>query len=82
MKTVTELTERFVKAEKEVMDTCMKEMGSDFIKVMDESNFKLIQQTLKLMDAANELLVAQAKVLDEMNKKLNKLDYIAKKIEA
>jgi deoxyxylulose-5-phosphate synthase len=82
MKTVTELTERFVKAEKEVMDTCMKEMGFDFIKVMDESNFKLIQQTLKLMDAANELLVAQAKVLDEMNEKLNKLDYIAKKIEA
>jgi hypothetical protein len=82
MKTMTEVAKRFVEEEKEVMDACCKEAGFDFIKTMDETQLKLMQQMFKLLDTANEFVVTQAAIIDEMNEKLNKLDYIAQKIEA
>lgn len=47
--------------------------GIDAIKEMDARSFKLMKKSLKLMDMMNEYQIAQAKQLDDINFKLEKL---------
>lgn len=47
--------------------------GMDVIKEMDTKTFELMQNSLKLMDMTKEYQIAQAKQLDEINCKLDKL---------
>lgn len=62
----------------ETMDSVVKnytEMlgGMDVIKEMDTKTFELMQNSLKLMDMTKEYQIAQAKQLDDINFKLDKL---------
>lgn len=47
--------------------------GMDVIKEMDIKTFELMQNSFKLMDMMNEYQIAQAKQLDDINFKLDKL---------
>ena len=47
--------------------------GMDAIKEMDTKTFELMQNSFKLMDMMNEYQIAQAKQIDEINFKLDKL---------
>lgn len=47
--------------------------GMDVIKEMDTKTFELMQNSFKLMDMMNEYQIAQAKQLDDINFKLDKL---------
>lgn len=47
--------------------------GMDVIKEMDTKTFELMKNSLKLMDMTKEYQIAQAKQLDEINSKLDKL---------
>ena len=47
--------------------------GMDVIKEMDTKTFELMQNSFKLMDMMNEYQIAQAKQMDEINSKLDKL---------
>lgn len=47
--------------------------GMDVIKEMDIKTFELMQNSFKLMDMMNEYQIAQAKQMDEINSKLDKL---------
>lgn len=66
---------------KEMMETmdnvvnCYVEMlgGLDVIMEMDTKTFELMQNSLKLMDMSKEYQIAQAKQMDEINNKLDKL---------
>lgn len=79
MKSLKELTERFVKEEKEFMNACMKQADVEDIMEMDETTYRLLKQAFGFMNAANELLIEQASVLDDMDAKINR---IVTKIEA
>ena len=47
--------------------------GMDVIKEMDTKTFELMKNSLKLMDMTKEYQIAQAKQMDEINSKLDKL---------
>lgn len=47
--------------------------GMDVIKEMDTKTFELMKNSLKLMDMTKEYQIAQAKQMDEINMKLDKL---------
>lgn len=60
------------------MDTLVKDYtemlgGMDAIKEMDTKTFELMKNSLKLMDMTKEYQIAQAKQMDEINMKLDKL---------
>lgn len=67
-------TEEFNKKVDKFMDDCMKElMSADTIKTMDARTLNILQQCLELVEDAKGLTVAQAKKLDDIDSKLDKL---------
>ena len=54
-------------------ELCIAEAVIGGIDSVDERGFKALQSTLKVIKLSNDLMVEQCKVMDEMNKKLDKL---------
>lgn len=52
---------------------CMEEIVNNGVDDVDERGFKALKSTLKLINLSNEFLVEEAKMMDDMNKKLDKL---------
>ena len=64
--------ELFKEADK-MFDECMGMVGVSGLFDLDDPEFEMFKHCIKLYKAANELAVAQAKQLDDMNAKLDKL---------
>lgn len=73
MKTLTEMTENLVAEEQEFMNHILKQVTIKNLCDAGDDDIKMLRNTIKLLNAANDVIVEQARVLDEMNKKLNLL---------
>ena len=73
MKNVHEMTKDFVAKEMELMDACISMVGASSLLNMSGKELELMGKTIGLMNAANDLMVEQARLLVEMNEKLDKL---------
>lgn len=73
MANVKELTERFVKEEEDLMGSCFSMMKFKGFTSMDSKEFELLKNTIKIMDTVNELMVAYAEVINDMNTKLDRI---------
>jgi hypothetical protein len=65
-----------VKLMDEMKELVFKMSGTEFMSAiadMDENTFKMMQISVKLMDAANDVMLENAKMMDSMNEKLDKL---------
>lgn len=69
------LGNKYKEASEKVKDACMKLAFRDSLAIegMDHDTLDSIQATLKFLEASNELIENQARVIDEMNEKLDKL---------
>lgn len=68
-------SEKFVNVTNELMDYVVKEgMTSDVVEDMDERTFKLIQLSMQLTKAVNELTLKTAEMLESIDSKLDKLN--------
>ena len=75
---VIKMLENKAKEMMDQMDALVKDYtemlgGMDVIKEMDTKTFELMKNSLKLMDMTKEYQIAQAKQMDEINMKLDKL---------
>ena len=76
-KTITLVTEP-----NELMNFCVKQLSACDIKDMDADNFVAIQKCIGLVDSACELMVEEAQMIDDMDRKLDEvLDLLRKKEE-
>ena len=57
----------------ENLNKTLKKMAAEDIDTMDQQTFETIQAVLGFRKAWTELIAEQAKVIDEMNNKLDKL---------
>ena len=57
---------------KEVMDLCLKQIGSGIV-YMDDDTIALYQKSFKLLDTSMEVLREEAEIIESINKKLDKL---------
>lgn len=69
------LGNKYKEASEKVKDSCMKLAFRDSrtIEEMDHDTLDAIQAALKLLEASNEIIENQTRVIDEMNEKLDKL---------
>ena len=56
---------------KGLMDFCVKQMTACDIKDMDADSFAAIQKCISLVDSACELMVEEAKMMDDMDRQLD-----------
>ena len=56
-----------------LFDACMKNVGFNGLLEMSDDDLDAIKHCMKMYQKANELAIAQAKALDDMNEKLDKL---------
>lgn len=70
-----DLAEQFVKEMNDAMDALMRQTGVSVLTLKDVNNddFVAIKAGLKLLDTYNKLIIKQAEIMDEMNKKLDTL---------
>ena len=70
-----ETTKKFVEECDELMEfTFTKiDLKNDFIKNVNEEDFKLFKKTMSLYEASKELVIMQAEMIEEQNKKLDKI---------
>lgn len=65
-----------------LIDSCAKSMNVDYIKNMDSTDLIIIQKIISVIDITKELLVEEAKNMEEQNKKLDlllqKMDELAR----
>ena len=73
MKNVKELTEKLVAEEKELMDLCVKQMNYESIIDIDADGFEMITKSMKLINTANDVMIEQARLLVELNEKIDLL---------
>ena len=66
-------TSKMVEELKALMDLCVKQIDVSDIKKMDAASLAGIQSCLKLTDSACELAIEQARIIDELNDKLDKV---------
>lgn len=71
MLTVT--TERLVEELNNLKVLCIEEALKNGIDGVDERGFKAMQSTLKVISLSNQMMIEQANMMDDMNKKLDKL---------
>ena len=74
-------TTELVNEANELMDFCVKQMSACDIKDMDADNFAAIQKCINLVDSACELMVEEAKMMDDMDRKLDEVLEILRKEE-
>lgn len=73
MKNVKELTEKLVAEEKELMDLCVKQMNYESIIDIGADEFEVITKSMKLINTANDVMIEQARLLVELNEKIDLL---------
>ena len=73
MKNVKELTEQLVAEEKELMDLCVKQMNYESIINIGADEFEVITKSMKLINTANDVMIEQARLLVELNEKIDLL---------
>lgn len=73
MANVKEITNRLVNEEEGLISSCVGMMNIEGIKSMDLKELELLKSSFKLMDTFNELMVAYAEVINEMNAKLDRI---------
>lgn len=57
----------------EMFDEVMKNVGFEGLLAMGDEELDMLKRSMRLYQKANELVITQAKMLDEMNEKLDKL---------
>ena len=60
----------------ELMNFCVKQTSACDIKGMDADNFAAIQKCISLVDSACELMVEEAQMMDDMDRKLDNVLYL------
>lgn len=65
-------TNRFIEEVNEVKNLCMRQMALN-MEYMNDEAFVLLQRTIKLMNTSTEVIKEQAKVVESIDKKLDKL---------
>ena len=76
-------TIKLVTEANELMNFCVKQLSACDIKDMDADNFVAIQKCIGLVDSACELMVEEAKMMDDMDRKLDEvLEILRKKKES
>ena len=74
-------TNELIDEAKGLMDFCVKQMTACDIKDMDADSFAAIQKCISLVDSACELMVEEAKMMDDMDRKLDEVLEILRKGE-
>lgn len=67
---------------KELMDLCVKQIDTHTIKNMSVDELDAIQRCIKLVESAGNLALEQAKMMDTLNDKLDKVLNILEKEES
>lgn len=67
--------EELKKEMNEFIDECIKIGGVNFIETMDATTLSLVQKMFKMFRLSEEIMVEEAKILDDMNSKLDVLLY-------
>ena len=65
----------------ELMNFCVKQMNACDIKDMDADNFAAIQKCISRVDSACELMVEEAQMMDDVDRKLDEVLKILRKEE-
>lgn len=74
-------TRKLMVEAKELMDSCVKQMGVCSLQTMSADDLAVIQKCINLVDSACELSIEQAAMMDELNTKLDKVLDILEKAE-
>ena len=74
-------TNELIDEAKGLMNFCVKQLSACDIKDMDADNFVAIQKCIGLVDSACELMVEEAKMMDDMDRKLDEVFEILRKGE-
>ena len=70
---ITVTTERLVEELNNLKSLCIEEVLKNGIDNVDEKGFKAMQSTLKVIKLSNQLMIEQAEIMNDMNRKLDKL---------
>lgn len=70
---LTERTKLLVEEMKELMTACYREIGAETILEMDSEEFNLVTRIIKLTNSSTELVLEQARILDGIDGKLDRL---------
>ena len=63
----------------DLMDLCVKNIDTHTIEHMSVDEFTLLQKCVKIVKLADELVIEQACMMDDMNRKLDKVLRILEK---
>ena len=72
-------TTELVNEAKELMGFCVKQMDYHDLKNMDQEEFYAMKKCLEFVDAACELVIEEAKMMDDMDHKLDDVLEILRK---
>ena len=72
-------TTELVNEAKELMGFCVKQMDYHDLKNMDQEEFYAMKKCLEFVDAACELVIEEAKMMDDMDHKLDEVLEILRK---
>lgn len=70
---LVEKTNKVMAGIDEMMAIVKRKTDLDSLKNMDADEFELVKVALKMVDDCRDLALEQAKVMDDMNKKLDRL---------
>lgn len=71
--TLVERTNKVVENIDKMMEIVERKIDLNSLKCMDSDEFELTKLCLEMIDEAKDLAVEQAKVMDEINQKLDRL---------
>ena len=72
-KTMYDMTREFVDEVDDVMSIAMKNINLDMIANLSPEELLLWQKTMGLLNKSKKMLIVQAGMLDDINRKLDKL---------
>lgn len=70
---LAEKTNQLIEETNELKELCIGKLGSEMFKYMDENSFLLYKKTFQLTNTSMEVIKEQAKIIDSINEKLDKL---------
>lgn len=76
---LTSKTNNLVEEINEVKRLCMEQFTSEMIKNVDDKDFVLYIKMLRVLNISTEVMLEKAKMIDEIDKKLDRL---LKKVES
>lgn len=66
-------TKKLMDMTEELMNDFMKEMGASALMELDGAEFEMMKKCMNLYELSKEVALEQAKQMDDMNKKLDKI---------